>query len=318
MKDTFSHIVKRKIIDWFKTIKLYRYYRLKLRTLQLPTKLIIVMLDGRMLHGGLSDRFWGIVSTYKYCKEHNISFKINFSSPYSLETYLLPRKVDWLIAPSEIRYSFPLSKPHYMSMVYYNRENMYRYASKILYRKCHQLHLYTNMRAVADNEFQLLFHELFKMSPKLEQSVNYIRTKIGSNYISITFRFQQLLGDFKEGNFPILSCTSEKKRLIGKCITTVKQIIKHHNCRVLVTSDSISFLEQVRTLKNVFVIPGKVVHLDFNPTQEYKVHEKSFLDLFLISMADDIYLANFKPLYHSGFPMTAALIGGKRYHEISM
>ena len=298
---------------------MYRYYEFIWRE-KLPSEdSIIVMLDGRMLHGGLSDRFWGLISTYKYCKDHNKTFKIFFTSPYKLEEFLLPNKVDWLISSDKLRYVFPIARPIYLSMVYYNREKMYKYATDIFAKKCNQLHLYTNMRAVRDAEFSNLFHELFKLSPTLEQSVKSFRKELGQDYVSITFRFQQLLGDFKEGDFPILSSDLEKESLIAKCIQLVKREVKNHNCRILVTSDSCTFLSRVAHIENVYIIPGKIVHIDYDANQEtYKVHEKSFLDLFLISMANEIYLANFKPLYHSGFPMTAALIGGKIYHEISI
>ncbi len=275
------------------------------------------MLDGRRIHGGLSDRFWGIISTYQYCKKHKIDFKINFTSPYNLEEFLLPNKVNWQINPNEITYGFPSSRPRYLSVFSHNRTEMATYCEKVLGQKCHQLHLYTNTRSIQNEEYSKLFNELFKLNPRLENSIYEIRKNLTTDYISITFRFQQLLGDFNEGNFPILKTAKEKRELLQKCLNVVGKLSTDNNCKILVTSDSGTFLKEASKINNVVIIPGKVVHVDFKAESEtYKVHEKSFLDLFLISQATIIYLANFRPLYHSGFPMTAALIGGKKYVEI--
>ena len=47
------------------------------KNLQIPS--IVIMIDGRFIHGGLSDRLRGIVSIYGYCKQKNIPFYINYT-----------------------------------------------------------------------------------------------------------------------------------------------------------------------------------------------------------------------------------------------
>ena len=44
------------------------YYSLIVPRATNKSKMVICMLDGRALHGGLSDRLMGIISTYKVCK----------------------------------------------------------------------------------------------------------------------------------------------------------------------------------------------------------------------------------------------------------
>lgn len=314
-----SRRLKRTLIDWYKTLRLYRFYHFCITNTPPKTKQIIIMLDGRRIHGGLSDRFWGIVSTYKYCKDRGIDFRINFTSPYKLEEFLLPNKVNWKINPNDIEYNFPSSRPRYISIFTHDRKEMAHYYEHVLDQKCHQLHLYTNTQSIDDKEYANLFNELFVLSPRLQESIKEIKDIIGLDYISITFRFQQLLGDFNEGNFPIIKDKNERKELINKCLSLIKELKQRKESNILVTSDSISFLHEASKIENVFIIPGKLVHVDFNADHEsYKVHEKSFLDLFLISQASEVYLANFKPLFHSGFPKTAALIGGRKYIELDL
>ncbi|MEG2150383.1 MAG: hypothetical protein RRY36_04085, partial [Bacteroidaceae bacterium] len=88
---------------------LYREYRLNRKvkkylspyyTEQAPAgknkkKIIIFMADGRKSHGGLADRLRGMISTYKYCLEHEVEFRIHFTSPFELGELLVPNEYDW-------------------------------------------------------------------------------------------------------------------------------------------------------------------------------------------------------------------------------
>lgn len=310
-------LIKRRLIDLYKTLKLYKYYYIKSFSNQEKGKKIIVMLDGKMIHGGLSDRLWGILSTYKLCIDNNYEFRLFFNHPYNIEKFLKPNLYDWRINSKEISYNLKDSRPNYISMVYYNREKMAKYATNRLNKNLCQQHVYTNMRYFDDKYFNKYFFQLFKLSPTLESAVEQHKKKLEANFVSITFRFQQLLGDFNEGNFPKLESDILKNDLISKCINLVERIYKLKGIQILVTSDSSTFLEKVAQLPFVYIIPGKIVHVDYNATQESDaVHMKSFLDLFLISNAKEVYSVSINPLYQSGFPKTASLIGNKPYFEI--
>ena len=98
----------------------------------------------------------------------------------------------------------------------------------------------------------------------------------------MVFRFQQLLGDFKEDGYQILSV---QKELIEKCINKVEElyVLYHSGQKILVTSDSITFLKTIRKQKNyVSIIPGKVVHMNYTSEAEYKVYMESFIDLLML------------------------------------
>ncbi len=50
----------------------------------------IAMVDGEAYHGGLCDRFKGIISLYAYCKCSGLPFRIRYTYPFRLEDYLAP------------------------------------------------------------------------------------------------------------------------------------------------------------------------------------------------------------------------------------
>lgn len=48
----------------------------------------VFCIDGRTIHGGLSDRLRGLLSTYLYCKECGRGLVINWVYPFRLSDYL--------------------------------------------------------------------------------------------------------------------------------------------------------------------------------------------------------------------------------------
>lgn len=318
MSNSILRVGERKIIDFYKTIKLYKYYGIHKGEKKPKERKIIAMIDGKIGHGGLSDRFWGILSIYKYCKDHNVDFGIYYKSPYNLTEFLLPNKYNWEIDEAELTYDLRHSKPRYISLLCFDYLKTNRFVSSSLKNTIEQQHVYTNTRTFPGEEFSNLFFELFKFTPELHNELEMHKKAIGGKYVSITFRFQQLLGDFKEKDFRILTSDKARELLIHRSIKIVESIVESHQCPVLVTSDSCVFLDVAKQVKNVYVIPGRVVHVDFcGNAQSHNVHLKSFIDLFMLANANKVYLAYFDPLYRSSFPETAAYIGNKPYVEIS-
>lgn len=131
-------------------------------------------------------------------------------------------------------------------------------------------------------------------------------------------RFQQLLGDFKEGNFEILS-NSKQELLIDKCKNKIIELYSNgffNTKMILVTSDSTRFLQVIEKLSFVYTIPGKMEHMDYTQNFDIDVNAKSFIDLYLLSEAKCITLLQTEKMYKSGFPKFAAELGGKPYKEI--
>ena len=74
-------------------------------------KQVIAMFDGRKRHGGLADRLRGIATTWLFCRERGLDFRIHFVSPFRLEEYLMPNEYDWRIDPEQISYNIKDARP---------------------------------------------------------------------------------------------------------------------------------------------------------------------------------------------------------------
>lgn len=134
----------------------------------------------------------------------------------------------------------------------------------------------------------------------------------------MVFRFQQLLGDFKETGYKTLP-EKEQNLLIQHCINKVNELRNNRHCDklVLVTSDSSTFLQTIcQKLDFVRIIPGKVVHMDHTSDASNEVYMKSFVDLFVLSKAEKIYLLQTGNMYHSGFAKYASMVEETSYEEI--
>jgi hypothetical protein len=82
---------------------------------------------------------------------------------------------------------------------------------------------------------------------------------------------------------------------------------------MLITSDSITFLNNVKALPFVYVIPGELAHIAFSLNKSNEVYMKSFVDYFLLSNAKKVYLIVDDRMYNSGFPYRAALYNNVPY-----
>lgn len=286
---------------------------------------VFMALNETTFSGGLSDRLRGIVSVYAECKRQGRPFRIVFE-PLHLEDYLAPNEYDWRIGEDEIDWDLTKSYPCVLLTYHNDSHNSWQHfvQSSVLrsyFRKhCHQLHVFTNM-IPSDEEYRTLFHELFRPTDDLQQLIGYHLEKLGGkgNYISCTFRFRQLLGDFKEGGdtLPV----EQREAYIERCIETVKKLHKQYGDKnILVTADSSTFLSELKekSLPYVYVMPGKVVHLGFTADASKTVYMKSFLDMYMLSFSGTVYQATDKLLMRSTFPQRSALLGGTPYREIKV
>lgn len=276
----------------------------------------VFMVDGRSTHGGLSDRLRAMVTIYTYCKERNIPFYIHHVYPFKLEDYLNPNKVQWVAGEDDISYDPDKALPALLN----SHEIDYAFHKLILdqlVRKGKQIHIYSNSR-LYDEYFSENFQTLFKPSSKLQAEIEHNLEGFNSQpYVAMVFRFQQLLGDFKEwGNPPLPE--SDRKKLINKCIAKLEEV-HSQRCpgkQVLVTSDSVTFLHAVNKLEYVHIIPGKVVHIDFTQGEKEDVYLKSFIDFFMVANAERVFMLRTDNMFHTHFPHRASMVYGRPYEEI--
>lgn len=281
---------------------------------------IVFTCNGWMWHGGLADRLKGIISIYTWCRDHDRMFKINFCDPFRLQDYLVPNEVDWL--PTDVVYNKNCSIPKVCMMEARTcaknvlpqiDQKMLSWLEQNLTVENRQIHIYTNLQR-SDVQFSKRFHELFRPCDRLRQAIRYHQAEIDGRYISISFRFTTLLGDFEDcAGQPLPE--EERPVLIEKCVAAIAEIrakAPAHR-RVLVTADSPTFLKRVESLPDVYVVEGQVGHIDYQHSDA--VNLKTFLDFFLISKAEKVYLARTGQMYRSAFAKTAALVENKPFEE---
>ena len=77
------------------------------------------------------------------------------------------------------------------------------------------------------------------------------QSEIGSNYIAIHTRFMNLLGDKTETDInPELDSENQKSALVEAAINSVRKISEQHpNTRILIASDSMVFIEEIKKSK---------------------------------------------------------------------
>ena len=305
---------KRRHQDHIRTEISNQYYRPSDRPLDPHRRMVILMIDGHTLHGGMADRIKGCLGIYALCKKRDIPFRINWCYPFDLQLFLEPGSYDWRIDPRQIVYETPYSQPVARYTFDLPGEEFWdkrAVARQLRFDSHTQYHLYTNTM-LCRKAWSRSFGELFKPTPLLQQAIDKNRSELNGPYVSFTLRFQQLLGDFREGPFPVLE-ESERERLIERCLDKLAELIDRvpESHRILVTSDSITFLNRVRQLPRTYVIPGEVAHMNY--PGESLVFLKSFLDFYLIMGADEVHLLQTGQMYRSGFPQFAAEIGRKPF-----
>ncbi len=291
------------------------------------SNLVVCMSDGRVRSGGLADRIHGIISLYIYCKERGYDFKVNFCEPFNLYEYFEPNKYDWKISPADLHYNLKAAKPLLIACSFRANNGtleqelacQLRYLDKVIAKnKGKEFHIYTNMHYAHMAEiYSKNFHELFKPTKPLLEALNEQKKNIGSEYVGITLRFQNLLGDFQEGKFPTLDVTSQND-LIQEVKNKIMEVhgSRHPIEKFLVTSDSRRFLDAISDLDYVYTIPGKLVHMSYTPVHDFETHLKSFVDLLMLADAQKLYLLVTGQMYRSGFAESASFINCRPYEVI--
>lgn len=286
--------------------------------------LVIYMANGFTDHAGLSDRFKGMTSIYGWCKKNKIDFRIHHTSPFELSNYLVPNSYNWYINNDEICYNKHWSSVNHamLNHLVFDQiasgkivELQTKWLNKRLSRIKKQHHVYTNFYPENNLAFGSYFQELFKPSPRLEELIQSQIKSIGKSFISISFRFVQLLGDFHDCDGETL-LYEEQQKLISRSLTVIKNLRRIHPdvSHILVTTDSPTFLHLANQISYVYIIEGEIGHINFNNSDDVNI--KTFLDFYMIAHANKVFLAKSEKMYKSDFARCASMIYGKEFEII--
>ena len=289
---------------------------------QYQNKRVACIVDGKMKNGGLADRLRGIVSVYEICKEQSLDFKIVFTNPFNLSEFLVPNNTDWEIKENELNYNTNTTDLCYIDTLAgseYEAKKQKQWFRREFKKKYKEYHVRTNAIFSYNGDYSTLFNELFRPSPQLLSSIEKQKEILATDYISTSFRFMNLLGDFNETVELHSKLTKEEQNeLIAKNIEQLQLLHdKNPGKRILVNSDSTTFLQTAAKLDYIYVIPGNITHIDGkNEENEYKAYEKTFLDFFMIANAERTYLLRTGKMYNSGYPFAASKIYNKPFEKI--
>ncbi len=118
-------------------------------------KTVVSMVDGLILHGGLTDRLRGIIFVYRWCKRAHVRYKIYFIAPFRLEEFLVPNKTDWLLADGELVKNPSVSRPLFVDVQDCHpwepilRNWYFRFMMFLFTHRYSQTHVYTNLMGVS-------------------------------------------------------------------------------------------------------------------------------------------------------------------------
>jgi len=300
---------------------IWKYYRPFCWLRKRETDRYIFMADGKFLHGGMFDRLKGIISIYALAKAQSKDFKIHFVHPFLLENYLVPNSYDWRIDNDyPISYHYPISRPIFGYGECYE-------PSRILRDRKGEIHFYYGYNSLKEiNEkygtsfdWSELYNELFKPSPHLQKYINYYKNEVGCEYIAIHTRFLNLLGDKTETAInPVLPEDKQNKikKEISNCIGDI--IKQHHDCRVMIASDSPNFIAYIQEIfPNVYIVPGEISHIGTHDSDDAQ-NIKMFVDYYLIGGAKKVYSLWSEGMWKSAFPEYAAMIGKTNFERIDI
>lgn len=277
-------------------------------------KYYILCVDGIHQHGGLCDRFKGIISLYAYCISTHKEFKIYYNTPFNISDYLIPNSYNWLLQDNEFSNCYLNAK--IVDLVSDPKGNiLFSLKSK------KQIHIYLNYDLIPyiNSKFNLnhdwgkLYKELFKPTEQLGKLIKHHQSQIGENYISVHFRFLNLLGDFNEKGYFELSSTN-KNKLINKCLDLLNQVNKSQP--IFISTDSITFLNIASKIDNIYAINQSIMHIDYDKKATKDSFMKTFLDFYLISEGRKVYSIVIDDMYKSDFPVYAAKINNIPFERI--
>lgn len=281
---------------------------------------VFCLFDGRLDHGGVTDRLKGILSTYHEARRRSLPFYVCWTVPFPLEDYLVPARVDWRVDPGEVSSlrgdAFPVLIDERINWQAHANNSLR--LKMALHKALPQTQVYSN----ADNfrgHYTELYRELFRPSELLLNAVNRHLEVLGGEYYAFSFRFIGLLGAFSDYPGIVLE-KDEAEELIERVIAEFRRLAAEvpADARILITSDSTVFLSRVAAVdERIYIVPGDVKHIDFDSDISDDVWLKIFVDQHLLMHARKVTLMRTGRMYRSDFPRFAAEIGGADFecHE---
>ena len=313
LKELYSKTILANIIP-HGTLRKEYYFRFGERR---PSPAVVFSLDARYFEMGWADVLRGVLSAFAFAKAKRLPFYIDFKTPFILSDYLVPNKCDWRVYNNLI-----CSNLRYVTTLWLLDYDKGR-VCLLPFPSNRQYHFFTNVDVIGiiNKKYKKtycskdLYQELFKPSPSLQKHIDVALSEIGGDYISVSFRFTTLLGDFHDCINQELP-EAEKQTYINKCHQLLKNLHdKYPLMKILVTSDSQKFIESIHDIGWTYSLSGK--RSQFNNGSSDDSTLNTFLDFILISRAQRVYMAHTGLMYRSKFSQSAAMTTGVPFEEMA-
>ncbi len=285
---------------------------------------IIVMLNNKIMHGGLVDRLKGIISGAMIAEELKIDFKVLVDeNTFNLFQFLNAVEQKVVASKDEVSFNYFFSRP----VLLYNLLRISKENILTRFRSKKQFHLYINMDVT--NRFFPHLTEEQKLAKwrdtfsKLFKFDNYFHTywqkQINTTKVcGIHLRFVSLLGDFDEVVNHELD-ENAKANLVKKCLAGVTEIMKENNSeKFIVVADSAYFLDCLKThlsgtdlVDKLFIPTGVIGHIDI--VKYEAVLQKTILDFYLLSRCEEVFQVKAAGMHNSQYCRYAAILGNAPY-----
>lgn len=275
---------------------------------------------------GFNDMLKGIAFTSDFCNRNNYYHKIYRKEPFDFETYFKPLSYDWRINLDEIQRQ-DRNSMLFLSMSHIRNERTEYRALKFFSRLNYVKYLCVSISAPCSVDlFSEKFHSLYQItsytSALLEKQVSLMKANNG--WVSVSFRFANLLGDSDERIRGISTLSPiDRDVLMKKCSSKLIELTHSYSSDTVffITSDSNVFLHFISELNipnfHFILIGGITHHIGFGSSCGDEAIDKMICEYLIISKSIAAYQVRFDPMYNSQFPRYAASIDGIPYSLIS-
>ena len=282
---------------------------------------IVFCCNGVVAHGGLVDRFKGIISMYDAAIRLNAEFYIDSSYPFPLDDFLMPNQVKWV----NNRIGFNPFRDRIIHKVSHRKSGVLDPVKLFDLEKPRTYFVYVNFNYLENVYPEKKWHEitalmrtyfdrLFQFSPKLEEAMRQLPQE---SRIVCHARFGGILGDFHDVRNDHLSneVSAILFEQLKRELTRIQAAHRQQACYVL--SDSPIFLAYVDRLGGFKTLPGIPKHIDVKGEENNWIDfQKTFTDFFFMVQSKHVYTLCAKPLYPSTYCTFAALLGNIPTHAV--
>lgn len=270
---------------------------------------VIVNMTSQTVKTGLVDRIRTMCTAYVLAAEAGMPFHIYHDAGFTLQNYLIPNEVNWLIDSSEVKYDLDKA-----NLLFYLRR------FRKLDKQGKDYHIYQSQILV---DYMLpeslkgkytdhsVFRKLFNFHPNVVQEADTKLAEIGcknGEYVSLHCRFLNFFQQIEV--FGKVTSTPEQREKMVKAVhATAEKIHKETGKPIILFSDSDAFLQKEHP-SFIRVLKGAPGHIIMNSGND-EVTMKAFVDLLIMSRGSAVYSLRGDNLYASGYSRCAAVaIGG--------